>query len=82
MKVYHDFTELIDCQSPIHWAAGFFDGVHLGHQRVILSADTPGALRGVLTFIPHPLAVVKPQLAPLLLTPHTDQNTATYKSWA
>ena len=74
MKVYHNFSELIECQSPIHWAAGFFDGVHLGHQRVILSADTPGALRGVLTFIPHPLAVVKPQFAPLLLTPHTDQK--------
>ena len=74
MKVYHSFSELIECQSPIHWAAGFFDGVHLGHQRVILSAHTPGALRGVLTFIPHPLAVVKPQLAPLLLTPHTDQK--------
>lgn len=74
MKVYHNFSELFECQSPIHWAAGFFDGVHLGHQRVILSADTPGALRGVLTFMPHPLAVIKPELAPLLLTPHAAQK--------
>lgn len=74
MRVYHTFSELIDCQSPIHWAAGFFDGVHRGHQRVILSANTPGALRGVLTFVPHPLAVLKPELAPKLLTPHTEQK--------
>ena len=51
---------------------GFFDGVHLGHKRVIESADTAGALRGVLTFLPHPLAVLKPELAPALLTPSPD----------
>ncbi len=74
MKVLHSFSKLIDCQQPIHWAAGFFDGVHEGHKRVILSANTPGALRGVITFTPHPLAVLKPQIAPLLLTPHTEQK--------
>lgn len=74
MKVLHNFSELIEYQQPIHWAAGFFDGVHKGHQRVILSADTPGALRGVITFTPHPLAVLKPQIAPLLLTPHPAQK--------
>ena len=74
MKVYHKFSELIECQQPIHWAAGFFDGVHEGHKRVILSADTPGALRGVITFAPHPLAVLKPESAPLLLTPHPEQK--------
>lgn len=74
MKVYHKFPELIECKQPIHWAAGFFDGVHEGHKRVILSADTPHALRGVITFVPHPLAVVKPEFAPKLLTPHPQQK--------
>jgi len=43
-------------------AVGTFDGVHLGHRRVIAGNDT------VLTFEPHPVAVVAPHAAPKLLT--------------
>jgi riboflavin kinase / FMN adenylyltransferase len=43
-------------------AVGTFDGVHLGHRRVIAGADT------VLTFDPHPVSVVAPQHMPKLLT--------------
>ncbi len=43
-------------------AVGEFDGVHLGHREVIRGADT------VLTFEPHPRAVVAPDSAPKLLT--------------
>ena len=50
---------------------GMFDGVHLGHQHVVrsalLEAATQGARGVVVTFDPHPLAVVDPALAPLLL---------------
>jgi len=70
MKVCEKFSDLLDYQQPIHWAVGMFDGVHLGHKRVILSADSPGALRGVLTFRTHPLAFLNPAHAPLLITPH------------
>ena len=42
-------------------AIGTFDGVHLGHREVIRGADT------VLTFDPHPLAVVRPEAAPKLI---------------
>jgi riboflavin kinase / FMN adenylyltransferase len=45
-----------------HVAVGEFDGVHLGHREVIRGADT------VLTFEPHPRAVVAPEAAPKLLT--------------
>jgi riboflavin kinase/FMN adenylyltransferase len=48
---------------PRHVAVGEFDGVHLGHREVIRGADT------VLTFEPHPRAVVAPDSAPKLLTP-------------
>jgi riboflavin kinase / FMN adenylyltransferase len=48
---------------PRRVAVGEFDGVHLGHQAVIGDADT------VLTFDPHPRAVVAPDAAPKLLTP-------------
>jgi riboflavin kinase/FMN adenylyltransferase len=44
-------------------AIGTFDGVHVGHREVIRGADT------VLTFDPHPVAVVHPEAAPKLLAP-------------
>ncbi|MGA2756234.1 MAG: bifunctional riboflavin kinase/FAD synthetase [Solirubrobacteraceae bacterium] len=44
-------------------AVGTFDGVHLGHRAVIAGSDT------VLTFEPHPVAVVAPSHMPKLLTP-------------
>lgn len=47
---------------PRRVAVGEFDGVHLGHRAVIEGSDT------VLTFEPHPLAVVRPEVAPKLLT--------------
>jgi riboflavin kinase / FMN adenylyltransferase len=56
-------TWLPDVQPrPRHVAVGEFDGVHLGHREVIAGADT------VLTFEPHPRAVVAPDAAPKLLT--------------
>lgn len=43
-------------------AVGSFDGVHLGHREVIRGSDS------VLTFDPHPSAIVAPQHTPKLLT--------------
>jgi len=47
---------------PRRVAVGTFDGVHLGHREVIRGSDT------VLTFEPHPLAVVKPDALPKLIS--------------
>jgi riboflavin kinase/FMN adenylyltransferase len=47
---------------PRQVAVGTFDGVHLGHREVIRGSDT------VLTFEPHPLAVIRPEAQPKLLT--------------
>jgi riboflavin kinase/FMN adenylyltransferase len=61
---------------PPGWALtiGNFDGVHLGHQQIItLAADNrkqrnlPGL--ALMTFHPHPLAVLHPRHAPEILTP-------------
>lgn len=56
-------TQLEDVERrPRKIAVGEFDGVHLGHRRVIAGSDT------VVTFDPHPLQVVRPEAAPRLLT--------------
>jgi riboflavin kinase/FMN adenylyltransferase len=56
-------TRLPDVEPrPRRVAIGTFDGVHLGHREVIHGADT------VVTFDPHPVAVVSPSHAPPLLT--------------
>lgn len=53
-------------------AIGNFDGVHLGHQRLLEAARAWAASRGaraaVLTFEPHPVRVLRPAMAPPLLT--------------
>ncbi|MEH7493358.1 bifunctional riboflavin kinase/FAD synthetase [Neobacillus niacini] len=47
---------------PISMALGYFDGVHLGHQKVILEAkkqaDQKGLRSAVMTFDPHPSVVL------------------------
>jgi len=51
---------------------GVFDGVHLGHQRLIQAAVAEAARRRcrsvVITFQNHPLSILAPAYAPLLLT--------------
>jgi len=53
-------------------AIGQFDGVHLGHRAVVMRAIEQARRRGadaaVLTFEPHPIAVLAPERAPRRLT--------------
>ncbi len=54
-------------------AIGVFDGVHLGHRRILdalirLAAET-GAEPAAMTFDPHPRAVLHPEQPPILLVP-------------
>ncbi|MBN2139227.1 MAG: bifunctional riboflavin kinase/FAD synthetase [Sedimentisphaerales bacterium] len=52
---------------------GNFDGVHIGHQRILAAGKQAAAEKGVkllvMTFQPHPLAIVRPDKAPAILTP-------------
>ena len=49
---------------------GNFDGVHRGHVELIRTARAaePGARLVAVTFWPHPMSVIRPDQAPLLLT--------------
>jgi riboflavin kinase/FMN adenylyltransferase len=54
-------------------SAGNFDGVHRAHQHVLRQVVTRARERGLrsmaVTFEPHPMRILRPDLAPRLLTP-------------
>lgn len=74
--VCHSIADLGKIPGPLFLAIGVFDGVHLGHQAVIKralsDAQREGGTAVVVTFDPHPIRLLRPQLAPRLLTstPH------------
>jgi riboflavin kinase/FMN adenylyltransferase len=59
---------------------GTFDGVHLGHRDILRHlherADATGLAPVLVTFRPHPLVVVNPTAAPMLLSPDDEQLEA------
>lgn len=71
MRVLSEPADLGQPRGGVCIALGMFDGVHLGHQHVVrhavLDAHALGAAAVVVTFNPHPLAVVAPGRAPRLL---------------
>src|ERR1700692_1075466 len=50
---------------------GNFDGLHLGHQKILQSvrerARAIGQRAAVITFDPHPMRVLRPDRAPLMI---------------
>lgn len=70
MRLFHG-TDNADIQRPTVLTLGVFDGLHLGHQLIIRTvverARAAGAIPTVITFDPHPRAVLHPESAPPLL---------------
>ena len=58
---------------PTIVSVGNFDGVHCGHRQVLKEvvqrACATGAKAVALTFNPHPLRILRPDVAPKLITP-------------
>lgn len=70
MRLFHG-TDNAEITRPTVVTLGVFDGLHLGHQfimqTVLERARTVGAVPTVITFEPHPRAVLHPESAPPLL---------------
>lgn len=72
MIVARRAEELHRLAGPLAATIGVFDGVHRGHQAVLAALRRAAAERGehtlVVTLDPHPLEVLRPEIAPPLLT--------------
>src|SRR5690554_1890418 len=68
MKTIHEqYTQIINSE-PITLTSGNFDGLHIGHQKLICKVksfdDTKSA---VMTFNPHPMSVITNTSLPILM---------------
>ena len=73
MQTWRSLDDVPDDLGRTVVTIGNFDGVHLGHQQVVSRARDVARERGglpvvVVTFDPHPIAVLRPEHAPPTLT--------------
>ena len=72
VNVLRSISDLATVRGPVVLAVGVFDGFHLGHRAVIERAMADAVVVGgtavVVTFDPHPAAILRPHNAPPLLT--------------
>jgi riboflavin kinase/FMN adenylyltransferase len=77
MKVYRSIESLPADLKATVVTVGNFDGVHLGHQSIIRDvvqeAQRCSAESFAVTFDPHPVRFLRPQQAPLLITPRAER---------
>ena len=73
MQVFHKLEDVPPQFGPTVVSVGNFDGVHLAHLEVVKRMEESARLVGgksvVVTFEPHPLRILRPDVAPKLLTP-------------
>jgi riboflavin kinase/FMN adenylyltransferase len=73
MKIIETISELSKAAEGCVLTIGNFDGVHIGHREILAAAGQAASARAtelvVMTFEPHPVAVLHPEKAPGVLTP-------------
>jgi len=73
MQVWHGIEGLRKLPPGGILSVGNFDGIHLGHRKLLETARElrrrDGGEIAIVTFEPHPLTVLRPEVAPPRLTP-------------
>jgi riboflavin kinase / FMN adenylyltransferase len=77
VKVFDDLSSIDDSLRGAVLTVGNFDGVHLGHQRILRTAHALAHVSSAkvvaMTFEPHPVAILRPDRAPPRLTPYHEK---------
>lgn len=72
MQIFRALDQVSSSYGPTVIAIGNFDGVHCGHRWIIENARSRARRLGAkciaVTFDPHPVRVLRPEAAPLLIT--------------
>jgi riboflavin kinase / FMN adenylyltransferase len=75
MRIFRSLDEIPGDYGPTVATVGNFDGVHCGHQQVVSElvhrAGESGSKAVAVTFDPHPVRILRPDVAPKLITPQT-----------
>lgn len=78
MNIIHDLKEIKTLPQHTVATIGNFDGVHLGHRaifrRVVAEARRTQGTAAVITFNPHPLKLLAPEKAPLLINTYAERE--------
>ncbi len=78
MQIINNFKNFPEYAKGSVVAIGNFDGMHKGHVAVIQKAREIAATTGindaVISFSPHPLKLLKPEIKPFNLTDETQKN--------
>ncbi|OHB65006.1 MAG: hypothetical protein A2Y76_07060, partial [Planctomycetes bacterium RBG_13_60_9] len=73
MRILRRLSELGQVSEGCVLTIGNFDGVHVGHQEIFRTARRVASDKGtemvIMTFEPHPVAILYPERAPGVLTP-------------
>jgi riboflavin kinase/FMN adenylyltransferase len=69
MEIRHGLAGLRSLPPGAVLSVGNYDGIHLGHRWLLELLKSAGSRVAVVTFEPHPLTVLRPEMAPPRLTP-------------
>jgi riboflavin kinase/FMN adenylyltransferase len=79
VKIFHDLTAINDIPNPV-LTIGTFDGVHVGHQKILqqvkMEAEKIGGESVLFTFYPHPRMVLYPESHGLKLLQTQEEKMA------